>query len=52
MDEPDNNQAVCEMCGEIKACCFRANPGDIETNNDEGYRYICDECYQDLVDEI
>ncbi len=43
---------TCEVCGEEKKCRYIADPFDEDVNNATVMRWLCDECYDNLCDDI
>ena len=43
----------CEICGKHKGDTkWSIDPYQADVNNEEIYRWLCDECYRDLTWEI
>lgn len=49
-----SDMEVCNRCHEAKPDVrYRQNPYDADVNNDpDSYEFLCDECTQNLADDI
>lgn len=44
---------ICERCNQIKPdVCERLDPYDLEINEEENLITVCDQCYEEIADDI